>query len=198
MSFIQRLRVVKQSLIPDNTTIIDQAIVSKLFKLVNVNKCSGPDGICGKTLKFCADQLSGVFQHLFQTFVDTCIVPAIWKLSTVIPIPKKDNPKLPIDFWPVALTSLVMTTLEKITKSIMLTVTECNLGPLQLRIGGVWVWMEDAKLFILNALYKYLEWYHTRARILFAGISSAFNTMQPHLLVYKLLSNFGLKNHIVL
>ena len=86
-----------------------------------------------------------------------------------------------------------MTTLEKITKSIMLTVTECNLGPLQLRIGRVWVWMEDAKLFILNALYKYLEGYHTRARILFAGISSAFNTMQPHVLAQNLLSNFGLK-----
>ena len=60
-----------------------------------------------------SDQLSGVFQCLFQTSIDTCTIPDIWKLSTVIPIPKKDNPKLPNDFRPIALTSLVMKTLEK-------------------------------------------------------------------------------------
>ena len=58
--------------------------------------------------------------------------------------------------------------------------------------------VEDAKLFILNTLYRYLEGLHTHAKILFAGFSSAFNTMQPHLLAHKLLSNFGLKNRIVL
>ena len=93
--FYSVIAVVKQSPMPDNIIIIDQAFVSKLFKRISENKCPGPDGICSRTLKFCADQLSGVFQHLFQTSVDTCIVPAIWKLSTVTPIPKKDNPKLP-------------------------------------------------------------------------------------------------------
>ena len=43
----------------------------------------------------------------------SCTIPDIWKLSTVIPIPKKDNPKLANDFRPIALTSLVMKTLEK-------------------------------------------------------------------------------------
>ena len=53
-----------------------------------------PDGMCGKTLRFRADQLSGVFRYLFQTSVDTCIIPHILKLPFIMPIPTKNNPKL--------------------------------------------------------------------------------------------------------
>ena len=147
--------------------------------------------------KFCAEQLSGVFQRLFQTSIDTCTIPDIWKLSTVIPIPKKDNPKLPNDFRPTALTSFVTKTLEKIIKFLILAVTECNLDPLQFayRSGrGV----DDAKVFILNTLYRHLEGPQTNARILFSDFSFAFNTMQPHILANKLVSHFSLDNHLVL
>ena len=127
--------------------------------------------------------------------------PRHWKLSTVIPIPKKDNPKLHNDFRPIALTSLVMKTLEKrkkkIIKFFILAVTECNLDPLQFayRSGrGV----DDAKLFILNTLYRHLEGPQTHARILLADFSSAFNIIQPHILANKLVSYFSLGNHLVL
>ena len=103
---------VKQSLIPDDSAVIDQERVLGLFMHIGVNKCPGPDGICGRTLR-CAKQFSGFFQRLFQTSIDTCTFPDIWKLSTVIPIPKKDNPKLPNDSRPITFTSFVMKTLEK-------------------------------------------------------------------------------------
>ena len=84
---------------PDTTTIVDQATVSKFFENINVNKPTGPDGVFGRSLKFCcSDQLGGVFQRFFQTSVDTCIVPAIWKLSIVIPIPKKLTRYYPMTF----------------------------------------------------------------------------------------------------
>ena len=187
----------KQSLLPDDSAVIDQDRVLGLFKYTGVNKCPGPDGICGRTLRLCDEQLSGVFQRLFQTSIDTCIIPDIWKLSTVIPIHKKDNPKLPNDFRPIALTSLVMKTLEKIIKFFILAVTEYNLDPLQFayRSGrGV----DDAKLFILNTLYRHLEAPQTHARILFADFASAFNIIQPHILANKLVSYFSLDNHLVL
>ena len=56
-----------------------------------------------------------------------------------------------------------MKTLEKIIKFFILAVTECNLDPLQFayRSGrGV----DDAKLFILNTLYRHLEGPLTHAR----------------------------------
>ena len=94
-----------------------------LFKHIGVDKCPYPDGICGRTPRFCAEQLSGVFQRLFQTSIDTCTIPDIWTLSTVIPIPKKDNPKLPNDFRPVSLTSLVMKSLEQNIKFLLLALS---------------------------------------------------------------------------
>ena len=67
---------------------------------------------------------------------------------------ERNNPKLHNDFRPIAFTSLVMKTLEKITKFLILAVTECNLDPLQFayRSGrGV----DDAKLFILNTMCRH-------------------------------------------
>ena len=52
---------------PGNTAVIDQAFVSKLVKNIDVSKFPSPDEIYGKSLRFCAEQLSGICQHLFQT-----------------------------------------------------------------------------------------------------------------------------------
>ena len=49
--------------------------MNRLLTGINVNKCAGPDGIDGRTLKFCADQLSGVLRHLFPASIDQHLVP---------------------------------------------------------------------------------------------------------------------------
>jgi hypothetical protein len=89
-----------------------------------------------------------------------------------------------------------MKTLEKIVKRAVLNLTETKLDPLQFayRAGrGV----EDAKLFILNTLYVHLEKPKAHARLLFADFSSAFNTMQPHILAKKLVFDFGLPHALI-
>ena len=89
-----------------------------------------------------------------------------------------------------------MKTLEKIVKSLLQKATDKFLDPLQFayRTGrGV----DDAKLFILNSLYKHLEKPGAHARILFADFSSAFNTVQPYILVQRLLSDFKLTHQLV-
>ena len=79
-----------------------------------------------------------------------------------------------------------MKTLEKIIKFFILAVTERNPDPLQFadRSGRD---VDDAKLFILNTLYRHLEGPQTHARILVVDFSSAFNTIQPHILANKLI-----------
>ena len=47
--------------------------------------------------------------------------------------------------------------------------------------------VEDAKQFLLGKLYKPMELPQSRARILSADFSSAFNSMQLHILVQKLM-----------
>jgi len=86
---------------------------------------------------------------------------------------------------------------KKIIKFLILAVTERNLDPIQFAYwSGRGV--DDTKLFILNTLYRHLEGPQTHARILFADFSSAFNTIQPHILANKLASHFSLDNHWVL
>ena len=79
-----------------------------------------------------------------------------------------------------------MKTLEKIIKFFILAVTERNLDPLQFAYR-YWRGVDDAKLFILNTLYRHLEGPQTHARILVDDFSSAFNTIQPHILANKLI-----------
>ncbi|KAK1786155.1 hypothetical protein P4O66_017870, partial [Electrophorus voltai] len=46
--------------------IITESDVRRVFKRVNTRKAAGPDGICGRVLKPCADQLAPVFTDIFN------------------------------------------------------------------------------------------------------------------------------------
>ncbi|XP_038561980.1 uncharacterized protein LOC119893722 [Micropterus salmoides] len=53
------------------------------LKKTKVNTATGPDNISGRTMKYCAEQLCGVFQ-LFQRSLDDGTVPQLWKDSKVL------------------------------------------------------------------------------------------------------------------
>ncbi|KAK0152143.1 hypothetical protein N1851_006480 [Merluccius polli] len=71
------------------TLSIHERDVNKLFRRQNPRKAAGPDSVSPSTLKHCADQLSPVFTDIFNTSLETCHVPACFKTSTIIPVPKK-------------------------------------------------------------------------------------------------------------
>ena len=52
-------------------------------------------------------------------------------------------------------------------------------------------------LFILDCVYKHLEKPNSHAKILFADFSSAFNKMQPHILIEHLASHFKLPDQLL-
>ena len=117
-------------------------------------------------------------------------------MSTIISVPKMSIPKQLNDLRPVALTSLVMTPLETIMKSFILSAIQPVLDPLQFayRAGrGV----DDGKLFLLD---KLCSTWSGRSLMLesSADFSSAFNTTQPPILAQKMISNFSLQHDLVL
>ena len=57
--------------------------------------------------------------------------------------------------------------------------------------------VEDATVTLLNLLFKHLEGKGTLARLLFIDFSSAFNTIQPHVLALRLLEHFNISNNLV-
>ena len=57
----------RASAVPDDCVItLSVADVSKTFKQVNILKAAGPDGLPGRVLRACADQLAGVFTDIFN------------------------------------------------------------------------------------------------------------------------------------
>ena len=59
---------VRASAVPDDCVItLSVADVNKTFKQVNIHKAAGPDGLPGRVLRACADQLADV-SLTFSTF----------------------------------------------------------------------------------------------------------------------------------
>ena len=96
-----------------------------------MHKAPGPDGILTSTLRSYADQLTPVLTDIFNTSVTLQIVPFCFKLSTIIPVPKKTNPKSSNDFRPVALTSVVMKVFERIMLKYIQSLSSPLLDPYQ-------------------------------------------------------------------
>ncbi|KAK1803809.1 hypothetical protein P4O66_003737 [Electrophorus voltai] len=58
--------------------IIMESDVRRVFKGVNTRKVAGPDGICGRVLKACTDQLAPVFTD-FNLSLTLSIIPSGFK-----------------------------------------------------------------------------------------------------------------------
>ena len=86
----------------------------RLLRSQNPRKAAGPDSVSPSVLRHCADQLAPVFTNIFNTSLELCHVPACFKASTIIPVPKKAKVSGLNDYRPVALTSVVMKVLERL------------------------------------------------------------------------------------
>ncbi len=166
------------------------------FKHCKTRTGTSPDNISGRMLIHCAEQLGPLFTHVFDWSLSLQRVLAKWKQATTVPAAKTTCPKTLNDFRPIALTSLVMKSFEKLIKEEVVIRTEHLFDPLQFAYrtkGGV----RDATLTLLTYIYCHLQGSNSHGRLLFVYFSSAFNTIQPHLLVQKLTDQFFLDNSIV-
>ncbi len=59
--------------------------VRRALKRVSVRKAAGPDGITGRVLRSCAEQLAGLFTSIFNESLATSVVPTSFKKSIIIP-----------------------------------------------------------------------------------------------------------------
>jgi hypothetical protein len=159
--------------------------VKTVFSKLKPGKACGPDGIKPRLLKVCAEQLAAVFQAIFNKSLLLGKVPVQWKLSKIVPVPKKAACKEFNDFRPIALTPVVMKCLEKLVLKRLLQQTEDQLDPLQFayraRRGT-----DDATILIIHSILEHLEKPNTSARVLYIDFSSAFNTVRPSLMYDKL------------
>ncbi|KAK1797989.1 hypothetical protein P4O66_000750 [Electrophorus voltai] len=152
----------------------------------NTRKAMGPDGICGRVLKACADQLAPVFADIFNLSLTLGIVPSSFKRSTIVPVPKKPRPSDLNDYRPVALTSVVMKCFEKLVRDFITSSLPASMDPLQFAYRHNRS-TDDAIAHLLHTTLTHLdEGRGNYVKMLFVDYSSAFNTIIPSLLTTKL------------
>ena len=172
---------------PSQLAEIRQEAVRTCFLKVKTHSAAGPDNISGRTLKECRDSMAPVFTNLFQRSLDEGTIPSLWKTSTIVPVAKKTSPKKMNDYRPVALTSVPFKCAERIIMRQLRAQTAGQQDPLQFAYSQNWN-TKDAILTLLHRLYEHLDRQKTYTRVLFIDFSGAFNAIQPHLIVNKLLA----------
>ena len=162
---------------------------------MNPSKATGPDNIAPRVLKACAEQLAYIFCIIFNACFSTNTVPTTWKTACIVPIPKRPVISSMNDLRPVAFTSAVMKVCERVVLCKLEKLVKDYLDPLQFanRKNSS---NADAVLYSLENLYSHLEKRGCTVKMMFFDFSSAFNTIQPHLLVQKLL-NLKLPSSII-
>ena len=90
---------------------INTDLTKKLIGKLKSGKASGIDGLTTRLLKAGMEEIAAPLTHLFVESVSTGAVPKHWKVASVVPIPKKQNPTIN-DFRPISLLSLPSKILE--------------------------------------------------------------------------------------
>ena len=173
--------------------VISLEEVRRELKCIKVNKGPGPDGVFPRTLRVCADQLCDVFYSLFSLSLSSCSIPTLWLKSCLVPIPKKNKVCSSLsDLRPIALTCHIMKCFERVVLGHLKSQVAPYLDPFQFayrkRVG-----VDDALILMMHKIYSHLESPASSVRIMFFDFSSAFNTIQPHILANKL-TQFKLHN----
>ncbi|KAK3521054.1 hypothetical protein QTP86_014749, partial [Hemibagrus guttatus] len=164
---------------------ISEDDVRQIFLKQKKRKAPGPDGVTPVCLRTCADQLAFIFSQIFNRSLELCEVPACFKRSTIIPIPKKPKITGLNDYRPVALTSVVMKSFERLVLAYLKNITGPLLDPLQFAYRANRS-VDDAVNMGLHFILQHLDKSGTYVRLLFVDFSSAFNTIIPTLLQTKL------------
>ncbi len=158
------------------TLSIPEMDVNRLFKRQNPHKAAVPDSVSPSTLKHCADQLALVLTEIFLTSLETCHVPACFKTSTIIPVPKKSRTIGLNDYRPAALISVLMKSFEHLVMSHLKAIKDPLLDPLQFDYRANRS-VDDAVNMVLLFILQHLDSTGTYARVLLVAFNSAFNAI---------------------
>ncbi|XDV45658.1 hypothetical protein PO909_013718 [Leuciscus waleckii] len=168
-----------------STLSVSVADVTRSFRRVNIRKAAGPDGIPGRVIRECANQLASVFTDIFNLSLSLSVVPTCFKTSTIVPVTKQSNITCLNDWRPVALTPIISKCFERLVRDYICSVLPPSLDPLQFAYRNNRS-TDDAIASTIYTALSHLEKRNTYVRMLFVNYSSAFNTIVPSMLDVKL------------
>ena len=86
---------------------------------LDVNKANGPDGISAFMLKATARSIASPLAQLFNISLASGKFPEMWKIASIVPIPKSGDKSDPSNYRSISLLSIVSKLLEKIVYAIL-------------------------------------------------------------------------------
>ncbi|GBP87774.1 Probable RNA-directed DNA polymerase from transposon BS [Eumeta japonica] len=109
----------KTSLEPkDDLTPVSLSKVQLLVKSLKTRKAPGLDGVSNKAIKCFSQPLLGILVAIFNTCLQTCYFPSVWKEAEVIGIHKPGKPRdLPASYRPISLLSGLAKLFERVLKT---------------------------------------------------------------------------------
>ena len=96
----------------------ESQILDYLISL-DVNKASGPDGISPIMLKRKAHSIAPSLTALFNIFIHLGQFPELWKMSSILPIPKSSCHNEASNYRPISLLSLLSKLIERHLHSLI-------------------------------------------------------------------------------
>ena len=96
---------------PDILCTVEE--VQHMLQRLDTEKANGPDAISARMLNHTASAIAPSVTELFNLSIRTGQLPKDWKVSHVVPIPKRPGAKSPSDFRPISLLSVLSKVLEK-------------------------------------------------------------------------------------
>ena len=105
--------------------------VKNILLSLDDNKATGPGNIPTKLLRCSAPQIYSPLCDLFNLSLKCGKIPAAWKISNVIPIPKKGLLKVVSNYRPISLLSIVSKVFERCVYKRLIAHVSINLHHLE-------------------------------------------------------------------
>ena len=68
---------------------VSEKEVLRNLRNMKAGKAPGPDSVLPSVLKSWANELSKILCEILNASLQECVVAAVWKISSIIPVPKK-------------------------------------------------------------------------------------------------------------
>ena len=175
-------------------TIYPHEVCGKLLKL-QTNKAMGPDNIPSRILKEFAYELAVPITSIFNTSLSSGTVPALWKDSSIIPIPKVKQSHVESDARPIALTPVLSKVLEDFLVRWMI---EDISGRIDKRQFGC-LKGTSTTLCLLDLIHNWLSKMDNPGHYLracFLDSSKAFDRIDHNIVITKMI-NLGVRPSII-
>ena len=95
-------------------SVVTQDEVEQLLKILDPRKATGSDNLPTSLLKVSASQIAPAVCNLFNSILQTGVIPEAFKFATITPVYKAGDPASASNYRPISLLPVLSKLLEKV------------------------------------------------------------------------------------